>query len=223
MRFILTAAFLCVTFTGTFSQELQKIDSLHNELIMEKEDTIRVRLLNELSNEHSYGDKDKALQYANQALKLSTEIQYAGGRANSLDRLASVHYQYGEWQLALSKFLEAIQIYQNLGDTKSIANGYYYVGVVHFKQGAYQQVMENLEKANSIYREIGDKAGLAGSLNLMGWVHNYQGDAAKAVSDFEEALLMAKESGNDGDRRTRPSVISRNHMPCQLNWMTSST
>ena len=85
MRIILSAAILCLAFSGIFSQDLQKIDSLHNELIMEKEDTIRVRLLNELSNEHSYGDKDKAIQYANQALELSEEIQYSEGRANSLN------------------------------------------------------------------------------------------------------------------------------------------
>ena len=126
MRFILTAVFLCVTFSGIFSQDLQKIDSLHNELIMEKEDTIRVRLLNKLSIEHSYGDKDKAIQYANQALELSKEIQYDKGRANSLNSIASVHYLYGEWQLALNNFQAAIQIYQGLGDRTSVANGYYY-------------------------------------------------------------------------------------------------
>ena len=139
MRFILTAAFLCMTFSGNFSQDLQKIDSLHNELIMEKEDTIRVRLLNELSEEHAYGDKDKALQYANQAFELSTEIHYVEGRANSLNILANVHYQFGEWQLALSNFQAALQIYQSLGDNKSVATGYYYLGAVHFKLGAYQQ------------------------------------------------------------------------------------
>jgi hypothetical protein len=62
MRFSLTAVFLSMVLTGIFSQDMQKIDSLHNKLIMEKEDTIRIRLLNELSNEHSYGDREKALQ-----------------------------------------------------------------------------------------------------------------------------------------------------------------
>ena len=111
---------------------------------MEKEDTIRIRLLNELSNEHSYGDREKALQYANQALELSREIQYTEGKANSLNSIASVHYQYGEWELALTNFKEAIQIFQSLGDRKSVANGYYYLGLVQFRQGAYQEVMENL-------------------------------------------------------------------------------
>ncbi len=69
---------------------MQKIDSLHNQLIMEKEDSVRVRLLNELSGENQYSDKDKALQYANQALELSTEIQFSEGRANSLNSIATV-------------------------------------------------------------------------------------------------------------------------------------
>ena len=62
MRIILTAVLLCVNFASIFSQDNPKIASLHNKLIMEKEDTIRIRLLNELSVQHSYGDKEKALQ-----------------------------------------------------------------------------------------------------------------------------------------------------------------
>jgi len=75
MRSVLTVALLFIISRGTFSQDLQKIDSLHNELIMEKEDTIRVRLLNELSVENSYGDKDKAIQYANQAMQKGGQIR----------------------------------------------------------------------------------------------------------------------------------------------------
>ena len=61
-----------------------KVDSLLNVLNSSKQDTIKVLVLNELFLEYEYIDEQKAKEYLDKALELSTKIRYKKGEANTL-------------------------------------------------------------------------------------------------------------------------------------------
>ncbi|MFH1322030.1 MAG: tetratricopeptide repeat protein [Bacteroidota bacterium] len=138
------------------------VDSLLSELETAKEDTNKVNILNNLSKELQSSNPDKALNYAEQALKLSK-------------KLSSLPDQ------ALAK-----------SGKKGIAISFNNIGIIHKNWGNYEKAIEYYLKALKIQEDLGNKDGIAGILNNIGNIYIIWKNYTKALEFYSKSLQIVQ-------------------------------
>ncbi|MBM2813594.1 MAG: family 3 adenylate cyclase [Ignavibacteria bacterium] len=81
-----------------------KIDSLLSVLPKAKEDTNKVNLLIQLSNNKSDAKPDEAIKYAQTAIDLASKLNFERGLAYSLKSFGLAYYVHGKYIEALNYF-----------------------------------------------------------------------------------------------------------------------
>ncbi|MBI3501369.1 MAG: tetratricopeptide repeat protein [Bacteroidetes bacterium] len=146
----------------SFVQAQPGIDSLLAALKNPKNDTSKINLLNELAQK--YADKnsyDLSLQNANEALKLSKEINYKNGMATALKNCAIIYYYRGNYRAMKEYLMQALPIRKASGTKKQIAGVYSNIGVACWSMGDYVGAQQSYLEALKIAEELKDKDGIA--------------------------------------------------------------
>ena len=154
----------------------------------------------------SFGDPDRALQYAEQALpfyqqgnyrKETSQTLILSGRANSLK---------GNYAAALTAFEEQLQLAEKAGDPAQIAQAHMDIGISLVQQEQYPQALDHFDKNLEINRSLGDQQTIGYSLANLGntlWQLGRYPEASKA---FEGASTIA--SRPDGQFRSLVGWLS---------------
>ncbi|MBN4051590.1 tetratricopeptide repeat protein [bacterium AH-315-M05] len=193
----------------SFAQSTAVIDSLKKVLKTTKEDTTRIKTLNELAWELKYNNPDTAILLSTQALELSEElmrgfskrrISLPLGRAKvglsqSHNNLGVFNYFKGNYPIALNHYNKALKINNQLNDKKGIAASLSNIGIVYWSQGDYPKALKYYFKALKMDEELGNKKGIADRLGNIAGVYLAQGDYPKALEYFFKALKMKEELG----------------------------
>ncbi|MHB8259080.1 MAG: tetratricopeptide repeat protein [Bacteroidia bacterium] len=186
----------------------RKIDSLQALLKTDKEDTNKVKHLNNVCNEYiKIGSYDTAIVLANQALALCDSsfeggkgdvltLFYTCAKANAYNTLGNVNLQQGNYPKALDYYLKALKINETLKDKKRIAAILGNIGLVYDNQADYPKALDYYFKALKIAEELKDKNGVARHLGNIGIVYYNQVDYPKALDYYFKALKMKEELGN---------------------------
>lgn len=67
---------------------------------------------------YSLGEKQKALEFYNQALPLFQQVGNKRGEATTIDNIGDVYSILGEKQKAINCYQQALPIYRQLGDIR---------------------------------------------------------------------------------------------------------
>lgn len=168
-------------------------DSLTTYSLSGKE---KIRIHNILAREYSFVDAIKALSHAEDALKLSRDLNYSTGIANAYRILGSVYTQNENYYQSLELFLASLEIFQKNNDSLGIANVYTSLG--HYYRRLQESEKEFLYYKNAleIFRKFGNESrvGVA-SHNLSEsylLVQNYK--ISKELA--EESILINKKFNN---------------------------
>lgn len=168
-------------------------DSLTTYSLSGKE---KIRIHNILAREYSFVDAIKALNHAEDALKLSRDLNYSTGIANAYRILGSVYTQNENYYQSLELFLASLEIFQKNNDSLGIANVYTSLG--HYYRRLQESEKEFLYYKNAleIFRKFGNESrvGVA-SHNLSEsylLVQNYK--ISKELA--EESILINKKFNN---------------------------
>ena len=166
-----------------------KIDSLNEVLKIVREDTSKVKTLNNLSLQYiNKTNYEKALGYAEMALALAKKINSTAEKkvakvakknmAIALNHLGSIYKNTGNYKGALEKYFAALLIKEELGYQKGIASSHNAIGVVYEFQGEFTKAHEEYLRSLKVYEKIqqpdgkfGDKKGIANSHNNIGNVY----------------------------------------------------
>ena len=178
IRLLLQPAFtICfiLLFQFLFSQN-SKIDSLHALLKTDKEDTNKVNHLNKLFGDYIYSSPDTALNYAQQALKLSEKINWKKGIANSFGNLGVCYRLKADYPKALDYYLKALMIDEELKDKSGMTKRLGNIGTVYSQQADYPKALDFYLKALKMAEELGDKNIEAKWLGNIGIVYRNQAD-----------------------------------------------
>jgi len=199
-----TIKFLSVTFIGfvfcstiIFSQQT-KTDSLVTVVASSSEDSNKVNTLNLLAWEIvlTTGDYAKTVDYCNQAITLSEQINYKKGHAKALNILGAAYMFQGDYPTALKNYEASLKIKEEMGDKKGIASAYSNIGLVYMYQGDYPKALQNIRSALKMETELDDKEGMAGSYNNIGVVYEDLGNYPEALNNYLESLKMKEEIGD---------------------------
>ena len=145
------------------------IDSLHQLLATAKEDTTRINLLNEIAASYRQSIPDSIIKYANEALTMSSKINYVEGEVNAMRYQSAAFVLVGNFSTALEIALEALKKSEALGNKKLIADCLNEVGGVYAEQGDVRQALVYAHKMKDIYEQANDQPNLAKSFLNIGY------------------------------------------------------
>jgi tetratricopeptide (TPR) repeat protein len=123
-----------------------------NSILEEAQDffswrTTIFELLGNLGNAYSHlGEPRKAIEYHEQALKISREIDNKRGEGADLGNLGSVYSQLGKKRRAIEYYEQALKISREVGDRRS--EGIYLgnLGLTYSDLGEIRKAIEFLKK-----------------------------------------------------------------------------
>ncbi len=159
-----------------------KADSLLTELSKEKDDTVRVDLLNDLSAELSSENFDEAINYSSQALELAQKIDYQSGLGWAYKNLGMVYYHQGDYAKAFEYWPQSLTVFEEAHDTLGIANIVNNLGVLYFNQGDNAKAIEYYLRSLQISEKLKDQYRIATALVNIGSVY------ASALNTYNDAI-----------------------------------
>ena len=178
MRLTIKRIIIVLYFVNTLSivyAQKNKIDSLKQELNNEVYDTTRVRNLNELAYELSYGSKEKAIILAKEAMLLSEKLKYNIGIANTNDIFGIIYLDQGILDSAQFFFLKALKYYERQNDKYKIVTSYQKLGQVHAYRNSFDQAFEYYNREYELAVAIGDYKLIGNANNDLGTFYINQG------------------------------------------------
>ncbi len=208
----------CLAFTspGVFSQStrytaaFRQIDSLLKVLKTEKDDTSKVKILNNLAyNFHSI-NPDSTILLAQQAYilaaKLSAspieDIKNAGEKEEAIAYvMEGTGYQAkSDFSTALVYDLKALKINEQTGNEQAQAKNFINIGTIYMEQNIYPRAMEYFSKALKINNKLANKQEQAVAYANFGIIYSNEGDYAQALNYNLKALKIFKESGEKNEQ-----------------------
>jgi len=173
----------------SFCQDIASLEKKLNTNLSPKE---RVETLNLISREHTFVNAVKALEYAKEAFKLSSEIGDLMGKANAYRNMGSI-YSYNESYFNGIDYLQkAMDIFSSKNDSVGIANCYISLGHTYRRLQNRQKEVEYHLKAFKIFSrlKIKERIGVT-SHNLSEAYYN-----AKDFQKSREMMLYSIEINN---------------------------
>jgi tetratricopeptide (TPR) repeat protein len=170
-----------------------------------KNDIDKAKLLNVIADEYKSSDPKKMLQYANEALQLSTKIRFKAAEGNAYLNIGTANIITGNYTEALKNFSNAQVVFENELNTtsentkelkNSLARAYGSIGIVFSEQSSYAKALQYELKALKIYEETKNLEKCARLYNNIGIVYKAQDADFKALSYFVKCLKIQEKIGD---------------------------
>jgi CHAT domain-containing protein/Tfp pilus assembly protein PilF len=162
---------------------------------------LEVFTLNDLANLYdNFGQTEKALTYAEQALPLLVDLRNVKDQALQLNNMGAMYNALGEKRKALDDFTKALKMENDLKDPAKQAAAYNNLGTVYYSMGEDQEALERFRQSFDLATDDYGKAAL---LNNMGEVYSALGEPEKALEYYNRALpLWQASKGREGEGKT---------------------
>ena len=162
------------------------------------------RMFHELGYAYSaLKEKQKALLYYQEALKLRCQICDTLGEAETRSSLGAIHRSLGNVKQAMDYHNEALSLRRQLGDKTGEATTLNNIGRIYSVSGDKQQALIHYQQALILRRKTGNKAGEATTLNNIGRIYSTFGDKQQALVYYKQALVLRRQLGiRRGERNT---------------------
>ncbi|MHC5761012.1 CHAT domain-containing protein, partial [Nostoc sp.] len=155
------------------------------------------------------GEKQKALQFLNQALPIYRAVGDKRGEARTLNNIGGVYDALGEKQKALQFYNQALPLRRAVGDKGGEGTTLNNIGAVYNDLGEKQKALQFLNQALPIHRAVGDRGGEATNLNNIGQIYDDLGEKQEALQFYNQALPIYRAVGDRGGEATTANNIAR--------------
>ena len=185
--------------TVAFAQPKQgqeRIDSLVSLLPNSKEDTIKAIWLSEIGTEYNIIDPNKGLQYGNEALALSQQLNWKRGEMMSHLSIGLNYNQKNDYPKALEHMLKSVSIAEQLGDVYNAASTNVSLGVVYLRAKDTTKALASYNEALKSFDKLKDARGQAFVYNNLANIYDDQKQRDKAVEHYTRALDMFEKGNN---------------------------
>ncbi len=170
------------------SQSELSIDSLKKQLEATQDDSIKIQLLNTLSERNYNIDLQQSLRYSRDAILLSREQVNHIGLLGAQNMLMRIHRRLGNFEISIRYALESIGLASTLKDSVQLFESYSALGNIYSSLMNYEDAQYYLRLAYRVGNAI-KHPGIAATENFMGRNYGKMGiyDSAKFY------ILRAKE------------------------------
>ena len=153
-------------------------------------DTIKVNLLNELGDYYCSRDFEKSLLYLQQALVISSDLNYQPGIASSFLWQGRAYYYKDEYAVALEYLEKAKTIFEKLNDNRGLAEYFCAIGSIHSINGNFQNTLNDYQEAIKYAEMAGDKQLLSQGYMSLGGLYMTREELELAMEFHQKALKM---------------------------------
>ncbi|WP_372754396.1 tetratricopeptide repeat protein [Mariniflexile sp.] len=197
MRKFLTTLYSIILTCSVYSQQ-NKIDSLTHLLQKHKEeDSIRLKLLNNLSNYYESSDAHQGLIISNQAIALAHKLGQKDHLAQAYLNKAYNYIAVGKDSLALKLYYKSMAIYTSNNKIEGNATALYGIARVYQNWSDYNKAIKFYNKAYILFDSVGNTKNKAAMLNGIGICQMYSSNYPKALESYIKALnIYEKEKLN---------------------------
>jgi tetratricopeptide (TPR) repeat protein len=176
---------------------MENIANLEKKLIQCKnDDKEKASILNELSKAYLSNSPEKAIGYAEQALKLSEKISDNEEKAEALTNIGNPYQKLCDYNKALQYHLKALNVYELIPDKKRIAASYNNIGNLYQKLSNYDKALYYCLKSLGIMEESGNKKEIATALNIIGVIYWNLSSYDNALEYYLKSLIIKEEIGD---------------------------
>ena len=151
------------------------------------------------------GEKQKALEYFNQALPILRAVGDRSGEATNLNNIGFVYSDLGENQKALDYFNQALSIRPAVRDRNGEATTLNNIGYVYFYLGEKQKALDYFNQALTLIKEVGYRSGEATILKNIGILYRDIRRPIEAIKNLEQSVDIILQ--------LRSSLIRENRKP----------
>jgi serine phosphatase RsbU (regulator of sigma subunit) len=167
-----------------------KIDSLLTVLKRTKEDTNKVNLLYNISdNYETIGEYDKGIQYGNQGVTLAQRIGYKKGEAKCYNIIGYIYQDQSDYPKAFIYYTKSLKILEQTDNKSVLSSCYSNIAVLYAVQKEYLKSVEFFFKSLKLAKEIGNNNLIARICSNIGAVYAEAGEYSKSF----EYLIKSKE------------------------------
>jgi AraC-like DNA-binding protein len=158
-------------------------------------DTVQVNLLLDLSRKDQWIDSYRSLNYADQALELSREINFPRGIAVAQNLRGFCFWSFGDNDLAIQSALEAIDIGRQEKDRSTESEGYYILARGYLDIGENKKAREAIARSEELATASPDWAQLCSIYNLRGVILFVDDKRDSALYYYNKAYEAGKAHG----------------------------
>jgi tetratricopeptide (TPR) repeat protein len=207
---IISLIILC-TLLGpkVFAQHTEDLESKEEKLLTMLPDTARAKLLIDLGEYYCSRNYDKALLFLQEALVLSTEINYQEGIAGSLLWQGRAYYYKDEYEVAYAYLEKAKAIYEEIGHVEGLAQYHYAIGAIHHINGNILNAIKDFQEVVRLSEISGNNNVMATGFHCLGSLHLLRSEPELAMNYFKQALVLKRETGNESEEAIVLSGIGR--------------
>ncbi len=169
---------------------------LWSTLPAQQPDTIAINECLNQSKKFAYSNKDSALYFASEALKLSREFNNESKETSSCTRLGDIWSIHEVFDSAIFYYKLALNIHNANADNKSAAIIMSRIGYSYYYAGQYDNALEFFKKKVDICSTENDKPGLAAVYNDLSACYS---DLDKTEEAYNYSLMSLKINENIKD------------------------
>lgn len=166
----------------------QYIDSLRTQLKVFKEDTNKVKLLNDLCWELAFVKTDEAIKFGKQGVRLAEKLNYLEGESVGRYYLGRIYVEIGKAQRALEETKRALEIDEASGNLFAVGSDHGQLGACYRSLGNYDKAMFHYYQSLEMFEKMGDVFAAAQTrLNLASF--------SLFREEYKETIKLAREAG----------------------------
>lgn len=195
MRWIIfILLFLCLP--AVISAQRQKADSLIALLKAEKTDTGKVKLGWEIAGIINVYDPESALNYAQTALSLATNIKYIEGQSKSLGAMANTFRKMGNYTKALELNLHKLKLEEQGNNPRNLAMALMNIGIIYRYQEEYSKALKYYYKSDSVITQHNLEGVKYNIYMNLGDVYDRMNNPDSAFNYFNKSLILSNNLKN---------------------------
>ncbi|TFI55297.1 tetratricopeptide repeat protein [Mastigocladus laminosus UU774] len=145
---------------------------------------------------HSLGEDQRAIDFHQQSLDITTQIGDRSEQANSLNNLGNAYYSLGKYQRAINFYQQSLDITTQIGDRSGQATPLNNLGNAYNCLGEYQRAINFYQQSLDIDTQIGDRSGQANCLIGLGITYDCLGEYQRAIDFYQQSLDIDTQIGD---------------------------
>ena len=197
--FILLLISLVSEPTGSVHAQSRVLDSIEQDFLESRHDSIRLRLASELMYGYLTTQPTKSITYGLELLEIASTPEYAPLRANTYAILGEASFYLEHFEQADAFFIDQLKAYQNLNDSSGIASALTNLGIVKRHNGNYEDAIDYYRKSSDIKVRMGDTSGVSSVYNNIGVLYETLHLPSQAMDYYRRSLLLETQlKDNEG-------------------------
>ncbi len=173
------------------------IDSLYKQVLIAKNDTIKVKKLLQYSTDLRH-DKNypKAIEIAKLAFSISQKINYFKGKAISYRLISRAYYLTSEFDTAKMYCIKALVIAHQINDKSEILKNYKILGDIYQVRGIYHLALDYYLKAAKIAENLKNDSEISSLYLSVGVINNDLHNYLNAAYFYRIAINISERTND---------------------------